>query len=328
MESTTVSALVAKAAPTPQRMKEIVSFVCKLRPETAPETVRARVYDAVQAGKMFKVTRGVYVGLKEGAALVVVNADGWAAIEAMDEESLDLLITDNPWDYGTKQNVGKGTTRPHAKMGGRSYQQKDFDEAFLRAAFRALKKTTHQWRNLATGQPRPGPGAFVFLTPKPTKQTRRRINSLIDLAESIGFVYQGVTHWDMDTMGMGYAFGRSQVNHLHLMTAGERGGVGWELGMRDITRAKSVRNPAKPGAEKHEAQKPPEVFLDPITFCCRPGDVVMDPFAGDPTWAEKAVEMGYNVILGDLDPKWTSQIAATHLGGLANPDDDSTPAEA
>lgn len=300
----------------PRHLQTIYAFVQAMRPAVARETIRARVYENVDAGRIVKVTDGVYLAREGPAVMVLVEGNAWEAIEKTEAGSLDLIVTDNAYDYGTAQNAGAGTTRPHARVGGRTYEQRDLDEPFLRAAFRALRKD-HAWRNLATGEARPGGGALVIFTPKLTRQTRRHINALLDLAESIGFVYQGCTVWDKDSMGMGYAFGRSQVELLHLLTAGERGGVGWDLGMRDLLRFRSIRNKCAEGTEEHEAEKPGDLFLAIIRFCCRPGDVVMDPFAGRARWAREALREGFHVVLTDKAGEWLERIVVEDFGAGA-----------
>lgn len=305
----TTSELVRKAtAKTPTNIESIYAFVKKFKPDVPNTTIRGRLYENVNAGKITKLAEGVYLAVNGEAAFLAVQGDAWEALEALDEDVLDLIITDQPYDLGTKQNVGKGTTRPHAEIGGRSYALKDLDARWLKAAFRALKKNSHMWRNLQTGDPKPGPGALIFFTPKLTRQTRKNIMALLDLAESIGFVYQGHVVWDRDTMGMGYAFGRSQVEFIHLLTAGDRGGVGWDLGMRDLFRFKALKNPTN--GEEHESEKPVEVFMQAIRFCCRPGDILMDPFGGRAKWAKVAVEAGYNVIVNEIDSKWVERVAS------------------
>lgn len=313
-----VNALVHEATKTEAKhIKDIHAFVLKMRPNTPQHSVRARIYEAIDKGTIQRIAEGVYLSVQAEGTFLVVQGDATEALEALEEAVLDVIITDNPYDYGTAQNAGKGTTRPHAKLGGRGYAQKDFDARFLKAAHRALKKTTHMWRNLATGEERPGPGAFIFFTPKLTRQTRKPINAVIDLAESLGFVYHGHIVWNKVKFGMGYAFGRSQVELVHLMTAGERGGVGWDLGMRDyietqiedtVISAAAVKNAV--GGDKHEAEKPVEVFMNPIRFCARKGDIIMDPYGGRAKWAKVAVAEGYNVIINELDPKWVDTVAA------------------
>ena len=308
----TIKELVVKSAPAPTPMDAICGFVIRMRPATAPETIRARVYEAVSAGKMLKIDHGVYIAIDGPAAMVVVQGDAWEALERLDADSIDLIATDSPYDLGTKQHTGWGTTRPPSQ--GRDYEIRDVDERWLRGAFRALKKN-HNWRNLNTGQPRPGGGACIIFTPNLTRSTRKHVQALLDLAETIGFVYQGSVVWNRETMGMGYAFGRNQHTLLHLITAGDRGGVGWDLAMRDVLTIKTVRNPT--GGEEHEAEKPVELFMSLIRFCTQPGDVCMDPFAGRARWAKQAIKEGRHVILVEKEEKWVKRIAVED-GGIVD----------
>jgi adenine-specific DNA-methyltransferase len=82
----------------------------------------------------------------------------------------------------------------------------------------------------------------------------------------------------------------------------------WEI--RKVTsgagRASSERTP-------HPAQMPLELAERVIRACSRPGDVVLDPFAGSGTTAVAATTNGRNAIAIEIDPTYV-EIAQRRLG--------------
>ena len=89
---------------------------------------------------------------------------------------------------------------------------------------------------------------------------------------------------------------------------GERNGVLWDLSVANVL-ARRVRNPAKAGFTEHEAEKDPAEVVPLISAFSRPGDVVADFFCGTARWMEKALEMGRNVFISDVEPMWTQRDA-------------------
>ena len=65
-----VAALAVEACvQKPKPLSTVYEFVQAFRPETADETIRARLYEAVEEGKVVRVARGVYFAqFRSGAA--------------------------------------------------------------------------------------------------------------------------------------------------------------------------------------------------------------------------------------------------------------------
>jgi DNA modification methylase len=54
----------------------------------------------------------------------------------------------------------------------------------------------------------------------------------------------------------------------------------------------------------HPYGKPPEVYRHILARICRPGDTVLDPFAGSKSSAQAAHELGLSWRGCDIDPQW------------------------
>jgi DNA modification methylase len=113
----------------------------------------------------------------------------------------------------------------------------------------------------------------------------------------------------MDVIGMGYEVGRDLGAKWLVFHSAERNGVLWDLSTTNVIDAKRIKNPAKPGFSKHEAEKDPIEFIQIIKAYSRSGDVVADFFCGVAKWSEKALEMGRHVIVSDINRRWVEAVA-------------------
>jgi hypothetical protein len=297
----------------PRPLRPIYEFVRKYRPETAEETIRARIYEAMEQGKIVRVARGIYFARSGPAQLLLVEDDAWHLLKQLEENSIDALITDPPGKFG-REWAGMGTTRPHAQLGGRTYQQPELDLEFLKEAFRVLNKT-REWNTLskdkrAAGVFPKGGAACLIRVPIENKTTRPHVQNLIRLAESVGFTYYGEFLVALDKLGMGYDAGRDKGAKWLLLHAGPRNGVLWDLSVPNVIQAKRVRNPCSESATAHEAEKDPVEFLELVKAVTREGDIVLDPFCGRGRWVKEVLSMKRHVVVADVDGKWIDRIAS------------------
>lgn len=305
----TVRRHVEKAvADEPKHLKSIYAFVARLRPGTAAETVRARVYEAMEEGSIRRLAPGVYFARSGPATLVLVEGDAKEALARLDDESIDAIITDPPYDLGTAKHARTGTTRPH-KGQGRTYKQWDLDADTLSQMFRVLRKdktwnTINPRRRKSGDFPRGG-GAMLLFAPPISRSTWPHIRNLIDLAEELGFVFYGSLTWDQVRKGMGYDCGRNQRNELLFFTAGPRNGLLWDLALPNVIRERRLER----RRDEHEAEKPVQLFVRLVRALTRQGDVVADPFVGRGRWIRPVLAEGRHVVAIDRDPKWVERIS-------------------
>jgi site-specific DNA-methyltransferase (adenine-specific) len=291
----------------PRHLRSTYSFVQRFRPALAQETIRARVYEALAAGRLARVAPGVYFARSGPATLLLVQGDAREVLRRIDGESIDAIITDPPYDLGTQKHTTSGTTRPHRGR-GRTYKQWDLDRATLAEMFRVLRKDL-TWNTISARRRRErdwprGGGALLLFAPPIVRSTWPHIRRLVDLAESLGFVFYGSITWDQAIKGMGYDCGRNQKAELLLFTAGPRNGLLWDLSLPNILRERRHQR----RADEHEAEKPTRLFLRLIEALTRPGDVVADFFAGRGSWIPQALAAGRHVIAVEAQPTWVARI--------------------
>lgn len=304
--------ILSSADSVPKPLAWFYDLVERVRPGTARETVRARIYEAVSRGELARVAPGVYHAARGDAQLLVVEGDAWEALRALPSDSLDALLTDPPGKFG-REWAGTGTTRPHSALGGRTYDQPELDAEFFSQAFRVLKKN-RPWNSLSRARKEredfpEGGAACVIRVPLENRTTRGAVQQLIRLAEDAGFVYYGEIVIALDRIGMGYHSGRDMGAKWLLFHAGERNGVLWDLSMPNVLRARRINNPAKADSPRHEAEKDESEVIPILRAVARAGDLVMDCFAGAGTWIRTALQDGVNVLAIEKQERWARRLA-------------------
>lgn len=269
----------------PKRLRDIYAIVGSIRPGTADETVRARIYESVSAGTILRVCPGVYLASSGPARMVLIEGDAWDIIKTMPNDTINLIVTDPPFDMGTAANARTGSTRPHGQQ-GRTYEQRDLDASFLKEAFRVLAKTTHEWASIAPRscaacktkvdakslntspaseataghcatcgkttsltpyEPPMGPGVACILTPPRTEQTDPHIDELKRIAKTVGFHFVCEFAIDYQDKAMGY-WPPQRHWLVHAFTAGPvKRGVPHDLSVTSCFTVKRVRRASKPG---------------------------------------------------------------------------------
>jgi len=168
-------------------------------------------------------------------------------LRSLPSESVDLAITDVPYESLEKHRARGTTTRLRASW-FEIFHNARFEELF-REVHRVLRNNTH----------------FYFQCDAETMFVAKPI------AESVGFKFWKPLVWDKVSIGMGYHY-RSRCEFILFFEKGKRNLNDW--GVADIITAKRVFNAGYPTA------KPPEVAEVLISQSTEPGEFVIDPFMG------------------------------------------------
>ncbi len=121
--------------------------------------------------------------------------------------------------------------------------------------------------------------------------------------------------WDKGGLGMGWRYRR---NYEMVMVAHRRNGkLAWAYEGNDAANVVRIGK-IIPQADQHPTQKPVELVRHFLNLHTRPGDLVLDPFAGSGTTGVACAEMGREFIGFELDPHWAEvandRIAAARRG--------------
>lgn len=154
-------------------IKEAEEIVKQVKEVKTP-SVRARVYEGIDAGIFERIDKGVYSVKREHNGVenncLLINGDG-RNISMIEDNSIDALVTDHP--YKLDKSL-KGGNRNFAEYESFLYTQKDFDEKA-----RVLK-----------------PGCFlVEFLPEENADNYKYIYQVKEMAANSGLEYYSTVPW-------------------------------------------------------------------------------------------------------------------------------------
>jgi site-specific DNA-methyltransferase (adenine-specific) len=205
-------------------------------------------------------------------------------LQSLPDQSVDLLVTDPPYESLEKHRaIGTTTRLKHSKSSSNDwfaiFPNARFFELFCEV-FRVLKRDSHFYLFC---------DAETMFVAKPE-------------AVRAGFRFWKPLVWDKRTIGMGYHY-RARYELVLFFEKGKRKLN--DLGVADIITVSRIRN-------GYPAEKPPEVSEILIRQSCNEGDVVADPFMGSASVGVAAARLGRRFLGNDLNPE-AVRIAAVRL---------------
>jgi site-specific DNA-methyltransferase (adenine-specific) len=198
------------------------------------------------------------------ARVSLARADAVAWLDAQPAESIDLIVTDPPYESLEKHRaVGTTTRLKHSKSSSNDwfkiFPNQRFPELFA-STFRALKRNSHFY--LFCDQ------ETMFIV-KP-------------LAERAGFRFWKPLVWDKAKIGMGYHY-RARYEFILFFEKGKRKLN--DLGVPDIITVPRI-------ARGYPTEKPAAVSEVLIKQSSSHGDLVADPFMGSGSVGAAALGLG------------------------------------
>ncbi len=200
------------------------------------------------------------------------QGDAVAFLQNLPDESLDLLVTDPPYESLEKhRSVGTTTRLKHSKASSNDwfeiFPNERFEELFEQV-YRVLKRNTH----------------FYMFCDQETMFVAK------PLAEAAGFKFWKPLIWDKVAIGMGYHY-RARYEMILFFEKGKRKLN--DLGIPDILTSKRVYR-------GYPTEKPVEISEILITQSTEPGALVCDPFMGSGSAGVAAVGQNRHFIGNDL----------------------------
>ncbi len=180
------------------------------------------------------------------------NEDAVSWLRGIDDESVDLVVTDPPYESLEKHRAIGTTTRLKVSKGSSNewfgiFPNSRFPELFTEL-YRVMAKNSHLY--LFCDQET----AFVA---KP-------------LGEAAGFKFWKPLVWDKQSIGMGYHY-RARYEFVLFFEKGKK--RLHDLGVADVLSCPRVRN-------GYPTEKPVPLLQTLISQSSMPGDLVLDPFMG------------------------------------------------
>jgi len=194
----------------------------------------------------------------------LAQSDAVAWLRALPSESIDLVITDPPYESLEKHRaIGTTTRLKHSKSSSNDwfsiFPNARFPELFAEV-FRVLRRNTH---------------FYLFCDPETMFVAKPD-------AEKAGFKFWKPLIWDKLRIGMGYHY-RARYECILFFEKGKRKLS--DLGIADILSAPRISG-------GYPAEKPSVVSEVLIKQSTEPGELVIDPFMGSGSVGVAAVTNG------------------------------------
>lgn len=177
---------------------------------------------------------------------VIYNTDAVVFLSRLPDESIDLAITDPPYESLEKHRK-VGTTTRLKKEWFEIFPNSRFEELFHQI-YRVLKKNTHFYMMC---------DAETMFVAKP-------------IAESVGFRFWKPLVWDKVAIGMGYHY-RARHEFILFFEKGKRKLN--DLSIPDVLEHKRVYR-------GYPTEKPAGLMEQLVLQSSQPGEIVCDPFMG------------------------------------------------
>ena len=193
-------------------------------------------------------------------------------LRTLPDESIDLVVTDPPYESLEKHRaIGTTTRLKHSKASSNDwfeiFPNTRFHELFVEV-YRVLKRDTH---------------FYLFCDAETMFDAKPK-------AEEVGFKFWKPIVFDKVSIGMGYHY-RARYELILFFEKGKRKLN--DLGIADIITHPRIRN-------GYPAEKPPEVSSVLIGQSTKPGELVIDPFMGSGSVGVAAASIGRNFMGNDL----------------------------
>ncbi|MGH7440157.1 MAG: DNA-methyltransferase [Polyangiaceae bacterium] len=206
------------------------------------------------------------------ARFQLAQADAVSWLRGLPPGSVDLIITDPPYESLEKHRaVGTTTRLKHSKASSNDwfsiFPNDRFGELFD-AIHRALKKNAH---------------FYLFCDPETMFVAK-------PIAEAAGFKFWKPLIWDKRRIGMGYHY-RARYECILFFEKGKR--RLHDLGVPDVIEAPRVYN-------GYPTEKPTAVADVLVRQSSVAGDVVVDPFMGSAAFGVAAIQGGRHFAGADI----------------------------
>jgi site-specific DNA-methyltransferase (adenine-specific) len=200
------------------------------------------------------------------------QADAVDWLRTLADDSVDLVITDPPYESLEKHRaVGTTTRLKHSKASSndwfRIFPNTRFPELFAEI-FRVLKPDSH---------------FYLFCDPETAFIAK-------PVAEAAGFKFWKPLIWDKQRIGMGYHY-RARYEFILFFEKGKRKLA--DLGVADVISAPRVH-------KGYPAEKPVAVLDLLVRQSAAPGELVIDPFMGSGPTGLAAINHGCRFAGNDL----------------------------
>lgn len=217
------------------------------------------------------------------------QGDAFKWLKKLDDESVDLIVTDYPYESLEKhRKIGTTTRLKHSKSSSNDWfgtiPNSRLPE-LLFEMFRVLKKDRHLYMfcDDETSDILKGP---VFEAVKQMWKEHKHLKGKLTCWKRIV--------WEKVAIGMGYHY-RARYEFILFFEKGKRKLN--NLGIPDVLACKRIRS-----KEAYPTEKPSELIQILVENSTQPGELVIDPFMGSGSTGEAALRTGRYFWGNDIAP--------------------------
>jgi len=208
----------------------------------------------------------------------VYNGDSLKLVKYIKDNSIDLIITDPPYELDIKDGVKECSIHSIQKHNDKEFLAmcSGFDiDVYLKEWSRVLKKIN----------------MFIFCS-------SQQISSLMKWGEDRNYLVTLLTWWKYNSVPFSNGVYRPDTEYIvHIR---ERGAT--FQGSAKI-KSKVFRIPTEVSRFNHPTEKPIFFYKRFLELCSNEGDLVLDPFGGSGTLASACIDMGRDYILFEKNKK-------------------------
>lgn len=220
------------------------------------------------------------------------NEDCLKVIQKLEDNSIDLLITDPPYNLGEfiqKRNYNIKNMRENNLLNAKDWDSLSKEEYLV---------NMDKFFQEVSSKLKVGANVIIFLS-------SLRIESIVEIAERYNFYYKTTGVWHKTNpmpRNMNLHFVNSNEFWLYFVYKKRTGNTfnNENRMIMDYIESSTPKSSEKQYG-KHPTQKPIQIIDYLIKILSREGDLVLDPFLGSGTTGESAVRLKRNFIGIELD---------------------------
>ena len=223
----------------------------------------------------------------------IINGDAIEFMKTLEDESVDLIVTDPPYKVTARGNAGNsgGMMQSKLSMKGKIFKYNDIKPIeYLPEFYRLLKDGSH---------------CYVMTN-------HVNLQEMLNTATECGFHFIKSLIWNKGNKIMGQ-FYMSQFEYILFFRKGKGKRIN-KCGTPDILNVPNKKTKGKDGKNIHDTEKPVELMKILIENSSQEGELVLDPFIGVGAVGIACKELNRDYIGIELDENYYN-IACNRING-------------
>ena len=213
----------------------------------------------------------------------LINGDAIEFMKTLEDESVDLIVTDPPYKVTSRGNAGNsgGMMQTKLSMQGKIFKHNDIKPIeYIPEFYRLLKNGSH---------------CYIMTN-------HINLQEMLNTATECGFHFIKSLIWNKGNKIMGQ-FYMSQFEYILLFRKGKGKKIN-KCGTADILNVPNKKTKGKDGKNIHDTEKPVELMKVLIENSSQEGELVLDPFLGVGAVGIACKELGRDYIGVELDENY------------------------